>query len=278
VFDSSNKPLSQLYGLSLWRWVDEVVAELLPRKVTVVSLCAVIYDEKTRKADRKIKRLKRGDYIGWESFHDQVKYVESVGNGGSCHVDFVLILAEETAASTTRTAPPATPRVRNVTVTLLQEEGIAGCLAAEQAGGGWAVAIRDKWRCEDTCWFPRVTGQQQRFKHYLAVNSVLIAAWARSIDDRRSTVDEPHDTIRLSIIRAKDHAKAEKGSRDSPAGGGGGGGEVAELMEVVALGLLKQIADGQQAQTTPVTLPVASPSPLSSPKWMPFEYDHWLEI
>ena len=46
AFDSSNKPLSQLYGLSLWRWVDEVVAELLPRKVTVVSLCAVIYNEK----------------------------------------------------------------------------------------------------------------------------------------------------------------------------------------------------------------------------------------
>jgi hypothetical protein len=73
-----------------------------------------------------------------------VKYVESVGNGSSCHVDFDLILAKETAASTTRTAPPATPRVRNVTATLLQEESIAGCLAAEQAGGGWAVAIQDK--------------------------------------------------------------------------------------------------------------------------------------
>ena len=151
AFDSSNMPLSQLYGLSLWRWVDEVVAELLPRKVTVVSLCAVIYDEKTRKTNRKIKRLKRGDYIGWESFQDQVKYVKSVGNGGSCHVDFDLILAEETAASTTRIAPPPTPRVSNVTATILQEEGIAGYVAAEQAGGGWAVAIRDKWRCEDTC-------------------------------------------------------------------------------------------------------------------------------
>jgi hypothetical protein len=214
-----------------------------------------------------------------------VKYVESVGNGGTCHVDFNLILAKETAASTTRTAPPATPRVRNVTATLLQEEGIAGCLAAEQAGGGWAVAIRDKWRCEGTCcrnyrytcWFPRVTGQQPRSEHYLAVNSVLIAAWARSIDDRRSTVDKPHNTIRLSIIRAKDHAKAEKRSRDSPASDSGGG-EVAELMKVVALGLLKQIADGQQAQTTPITSPVTSPSPLSSPKWVPFEYDHWLKI
>jgi hypothetical protein len=49
-------------------------------------------------------------------------------------------------------------------------------------------------------------------------------------------------------------------------------------MKVVALGLLKQITDGQQAQTTPVTSPVTSPSPLSSPKWVPFEYDHWLEI
>ena len=64
AFDSSNKSLSQLYGLSLWRWVNEVVAELLPRKIAVVSLYAVIYNEKTCKADRKIKRLKRGDYIG----------------------------------------------------------------------------------------------------------------------------------------------------------------------------------------------------------------------
>jgi hypothetical protein len=74
-------------------------------------------------------------------------------------------------------------------------------------------------------------------------------------------------------MRAKDHVKAEKSSRDSPAGSGGGG-EVAKLIKVVALGLLKQIAVGQQAQTTPVTSPVALPSPLSSPEWVPFEYDH----
>jgi hypothetical protein len=244
----------------------------------------VVYDEKTHKADRKIKRLKRGDYMGWESFQDQVKYVEGMGNGGTCHVDFDLILAKETAALTTRIAPPATPRVLIVTATILQEEGITGCLAVEQAGGGWAVAIQDKWQCQDTCcrnyryncWFPRVTGQKPRFKHHLAVNSVLIAAWACSIDNCRSTVNKPHNIIQLSITRAEDQTEAEKRSRGNPAGGGGG--KVAELMKVVTLGLLKQISDGQQAQTTPVTSPVTTRSPPLLPEWMPFEYDRWLEI
>ena len=59
AFDSDSIKLSLLSHGEVWRWVDSVVAELAPRKISVVSLCAVVYDDKTRKANRKIKALKR---------------------------------------------------------------------------------------------------------------------------------------------------------------------------------------------------------------------------
>jgi hypothetical protein len=59
AFDSNNIKLSLLSHSEVWRQVNSVVAELAPRKVSVVSLYAVVYDDKTRKADRKIKTLKR---------------------------------------------------------------------------------------------------------------------------------------------------------------------------------------------------------------------------
>ena len=96
--------------------------------------------------------------------------------------------------------------------------------------------------------------------HYNQCSLIIRSFWLHGVvgadlrpdNNRRSTVEEPHDTIRLSIIRAKDYAEAEKRSRNSPASGGGG--EVAELMKVVTLGLLKQIAEGQQTQTNACNL------------------------
>ena len=38
---------------------------------------------------------------------------------------------------------------RPVTATMIQEDGIAGVLAAERAGGGHAIRLRDRWRCID---------------------------------------------------------------------------------------------------------------------------------
>jgi hypothetical protein len=52
----------------LWDWVGEVLEDLKPKKVTVSSLCAVVYPARQAKRDRSIKRLRCGDYLNWLSF------------------------------------------------------------------------------------------------------------------------------------------------------------------------------------------------------------------
>lgn len=58
------------------------------------------------------------------------------------HVDFDLILVDEVVN------PPRAPvrnntRTRPITATIIQEEGPASVIAAEQAASGFAIAIRD---------------------------------------------------------------------------------------------------------------------------------------
>jgi hypothetical protein len=117
------------------------------------------------------------------------------------------------------TANTASARVRSVTATMIQEDGIASALAAERAGSGHAIAIRDRWHCLDghcsnypyTCWLR--PGQQERFENHLPVNSNIIAMWARAINYRTATYDEPSDDVRLAILRAKDHAEHAKNQK-----------------------------------------------------------------
>jgi hypothetical protein len=59
------------------------------------------------------------------------------------HADFDLMLADNTPVLAACPAPAAV-LARARMATMIQEEGLAGVVTAEQAGPGWAMAIRDQ--------------------------------------------------------------------------------------------------------------------------------------
>ncbi|KAF2023997.1 hypothetical protein EK21DRAFT_104990 [Setomelanomma holmii] len=164
------------------QWVDDVVVELRPKRAKISSICAVVYPAKRAKRERAMKQLRQGvDYHANEPVN----------------VDFELILAEILAEQ--QPLPTVVNGPRRRTATVIQEEGLAGVIAAEQAGSGHAIAIQDRWRCTDTyC---------ENYPYC-------------SITARKATYDELSNDVRLAIMRAKDLREHEK-TRKLQVGGGG---------------------------------------------------------
>ncbi|KAF7564287.1 hypothetical protein PtrM4_053180 [Pyrenophora tritici-repentis] len=193
----------RLYSLhfdDLWQWVDDVVAELRPKRAKISSVCTVVYPAKQAKRERAIKRLRRGVDATWNSFQRLVVEVDNYVSE-PVNVDFELILAEIPGEQ--QPLPTVVDGPRRRTATVIQEEGLAGVIAAEQAGSGHAIAIRDRWRCTDThcenypycCWMAPTARQPARFEDHLFVNGNIISMWARAITARRATYDEPSDDL-----------------------------------------------------------------------------------
>jgi hypothetical protein len=187
---------------SVWSWVDGVIDDLKPRRARISTLCAVVYPPRQPKRDRAVKTLRRERDMDWAALSELVEAIDSAANE-RIHVDFDLILIEE-LNETPRSAvnfAGAGARTRPVTATMIQEDGIAGALAAERAGSGHAIGIRDRWRCIDshcsnhpyTCWLR--PGQPARIENHYPVNDNIIAMWAKDIHDRRATFDEPSDNV-----------------------------------------------------------------------------------
>jgi len=140
----------RLYSLhfdDLWQWVDDVVAELRPKRAKISSVCTVVYPAKQAKRERAIKRLRRGVDATWNCFQSLVVEVDNHASE-PVNVDFQLILAEIPGEQ--QLLPTVVDSPHRRTATVIQEEGFAGVIAAEQAGSGHAIAIRDRWRCTDT--------------------------------------------------------------------------------------------------------------------------------
>lgn len=220
--------LYSLYWDTLWQWVDGVVADLKPKRVRISTICAVVYPPQQAKRDRSIKRLRRERDSDWDALRQLVEQVDR-GTSEVVVVDFNLILAEveQPSLQSTATVVDAAPRCR--TATVIQEDGLAGAIAAEQAGSGYAIAIRDRWRCIDrncgnfpyTCWWQSLPpGQPIRSENYYEVNGNIIAMWARAISQRLATYNEPSDDVRLAILRVKDRQVHEKNQRSKTGGGG----------------------------------------------------------
>ncbi|KAG9375887.1 hypothetical protein A1F94_013631 [Pyrenophora tritici-repentis] len=233
----------RLYSLhfdDLWQWVDDVVAELRPKRAKISSVCTVVYPAKQAKRERAIKRLRRGVDATWNSFQRLV-----------VEVDNYVSEPEQQPLPTVVDGP------RRRTATVIQEEGLAGVIAAEQAGSGHAIAIRDRWRCTDThcenypycCWMAPTARQPARFEDHLFVNGNIISMWARAITARRATYDEPSDDVRLAILRAKD-LRLERMNRQP-----------------------QQESNLQAAALTITRAEVSSAS-----QWAPIRYDHEQEI
>jgi hypothetical protein len=113
----------------VWEWVERVVEDVKPRKVAKTTLCAVVYTERQAKRDRAIKTLRR-DSVDWVRLGTLVKQVDEAANE-YIHLDFDLILTEDLKEVLRPATLGAGPRARLVTATMIQEDGIAGVLAAE---------------------------------------------------------------------------------------------------------------------------------------------------
>ncbi|KAI1555526.1 hypothetical protein PtrEW4_012199, partial [Pyrenophora tritici-repentis] len=123
----------RLYSLhfdDLWQWVDDVVAELRPKRAKISSVCTVVYPAKQAKRERAIKRLRRGVDATWNSFQRLVVEVDNYVSE-PVNVDFELILAEIPGEQ--QPLPTVVDGPRRRTATVIQEEGLAGVIAAEQA-------------------------------------------------------------------------------------------------------------------------------------------------
>ncbi|KAG9382839.1 hypothetical protein A1F94_006760 [Pyrenophora tritici-repentis] len=175
------------------------------------------------------------------------------------------------------------PRRRTATVI---QEGLAGVIAAEQAGSGHAIAIRDRWRCTDThcenypycCWMAPTARQPARFEDHLFVNGNIISMWARAITARRATYDEPSDDVRLAILRAKDLRVHEKTRKLRAAGDGDD--DIKSLTKLLIVGQLERMnRQPQQESNLQAAAPTITRAEVSSAsQWAPIRYDHEQEI
>ncbi|KAI1684338.1 hypothetical protein KJE20_06843 [Pyrenophora tritici-repentis] len=276
----------RLYSLhfdDLWQWVDDVVAELRPKRAKISSVCTVVYPAKQAKRERAIKRLRRGVDATWNSFQRLVVEVDNYVSE-PVNVDFELILAEIPGEQ--QPLPTVVDGPRRRTATVIQEEGLAGVIAAEQAGSGHAIAIRDRWRCTDThcenypycCWMAPTARQPARFEDHLFVNGNIISMWARAITARRATYDEPSDDVRLAILRAKDLRVHEKTRKLRAAGDGDD--DIKSLTKLLIVGQLERMnRQPQQESNLQAAAPTITRAGVSSAsQWAPIRYDHEQEI
>ncbi|KAI1518349.1 hypothetical protein Ptr86124_001477 [Pyrenophora tritici-repentis] len=264
-------------------WVDDVVAELRPKRAKISSVCTVVYPAKQAKRERAIKRLRRGVDATWNSFQRLVVEVDNYVSE-PVNVDFELILAEIPGEQ--QPLPTVVDGPRRRTATVIQEEGLAGVIAAEQAGSGHAIAIRDRWRCTDThcenypycCWMAPTARQPARFEDHLFVNGNIISMWARAITARRATYDEPSDDVRLAILRAKDLRVHEKTRKLRAAGDGDD--DIKSLTKLLIVGQLERMnRQPQQESNLQAAAPTITRAEVSSAsQWAPIRYDHEQEI
>jgi hypothetical protein len=265
---------------TLIEWVDETVESLKPRVVKLKSLVAVVYTPKTPKTDRLIKALRRDDLVKWENLHAAVKVVAEECNYGKVSVDFDLTLEETPLPSPPGAAAPSAsqnPRPRQ-TATQRQLDSLGEVVAAERAGNGVAIDIRDEWRCKDslcdnyryTCWMARMPGQLDRVEKHLPVNGNIVAIWAKEVEREQATIAEPSDNVRLAILRAKDDADRAKAKRRAP-------DEGSELDKLLKVMLVSQMTRAQQESNVPASAPAhlpigAGPAGPGAMDWVPIEY------
>ncbi|EDU41162.1 hypothetical protein PTRG_01724 [Pyrenophora tritici-repentis Pt-1C-BFP] len=257
----------RLYSLhfdDLWQWVDDVVAELRPKRAKISSVCTVVYPAKQAKRERAIKRLRRGVDATWNSFQRLVVEVDNYVSE-PVNVDFELILAEIPGEQ--QPLPTVVDGPRRRTATVIQEEGLAD--GAVQIPIARTILIAAGWR---------QARQPARFEDHLFVNGNIISMWARAITARRATYDEPSDDVRLAILRAKDLRVHEKTRKLRAAGDGDD--DIKSLTKLLIVGQLERMnRQPQQESNLQAAAPTITRAEVSSAsQWAPIRYDHEQEI
>jgi cobalamin biosynthesis Mg chelatase CobN len=184
-----------------------------------------------------------------------------------------------------------------LTATQRQLQELPEVLAGHAVAEGPSIAIRDKWRCQDTtcgnhpyvCWVQRVAGQPDRFENHFPASSNIVAMWARNVILGRASVDEPDDVVRVALrtsreLAAKEKAK-EKQQSSTPAF------NADSFMSAIAASALSvgQLAQSQLlTQQAPIPAPAPAPaapsaSSASTPSvevsgWRDLEYANVMEL
>jgi hypothetical protein len=266
--------VDNLTATGLWLWVDEVIETQTGCRlnVEVASLVAELwYGRGANRRDRPQKRLRRGSVQDIYDLKDLAKSID-LDTSEKLTIDFNLYLVGEPvpASQLASQLPQRLPQPRARTATAIQEEGLEGVVAAQLMGAGATLAIKDTWRCEKKecvnwlwcCWRPR-TGLPDE-QHY-PVNPNIIAMWAKAVEQRQCTVQDPNDRVKSAIMRARERSEVDKArKRQQQSTGDGVLEEVRELQKSVLMAQLLQLNSG---------LAAATPA-----GWQPFEYEFWAEI
>lgn len=86
--------VEEMVLLDVWGWVDDVVIDLAPRKISVTSLTVVVYPNKQAKSERRQKTIKRDGYLAWRGFKQLAKQLD-FESSEALNVDFDLVLSEQ---------------------------------------------------------------------------------------------------------------------------------------------------------------------------------------
>jgi hypothetical protein len=101
-------------------------------------------------------------------------------------------------------------------------------------------------------------GETQRFDNHYPVNANILAIWARDIDDRTATYEEPSDRGIAAILRQKEHALCDKAQRRR--GGSHGEDDIKSLTKLLIVGQLAQMKPPPVVEAAPIQSTVQRPS------------------
>lgn len=265
----------------LWEWVDKVLVNLRPRKVSVQSVTAVVYPNKQPKSDRRQKTIRRGEYLVWDEFQELAKQVD-FRTSEELNIDFDVVLSELREPATSQ---PATPQQysRPVTATMIQERGLAAVLEVEKAASGKLLALQDRWRCVDAhcgnngkyCWLPQLGGRVARFEDHHPMTSNNITNWLEDEEKGLCTIDQPSDRVRMALFSQKrEFRRVEKPPTLSES--------LQQMQQIMLMGQLQQMSSNlptitPQSKSQPTSTGVVA-EPDRPPTWQPIETKDWVEI
>ncbi|KAF9728394.1 hypothetical protein PMIN01_13527 [Paraphaeosphaeria minitans] len=220
--------LDRCYAGQLWAWVDEVVQDLAiettpPQKVIIRDVSACAYKPKTPEKQKLRQSLERGEGAG---FMQVIEYAQHLKESSidATYVDFEATLGTESVEvispigqQRSRGSSSSKGQVR-LTATQRQLQELPEILAGHAVADGPSIAIRDKWRCQDThcgnypyvCWIQRTAGQPDRFENHYPISSNVVAMWARNVTLGKCSVNEPDDIIRVALRTSRELAAKEK--------------------------------------------------------------------
>jgi hypothetical protein len=176
----------------LWIWVDDVVQDLSlettpPQRVTIKDVSGCAYKQPTPERQKLRQSLKRGQGGAFVQVLEYAKHLRE--SHPDVFIDFDATLTTEPVEvispmgqQRSRGSSSSQSAVR-LTATQRQLQELPEVLAGHAVTEGPVIAIRDRWRCQDThcgnhpftCWIQQTPGQPDRFENHFPINNGIIS-------------------------------------------------------------------------------------------------------